>query len=329
MKIGLLHDSILPPKTYGGIERVVMLLARELKKKGHTIVILSRKESQITGYEHIGIKDFINYANHLPKDLDFLHSHQPLVAPPKVPYLITIHGNGKPGESFDSNTCFISRSHAENHNAKYFVYNGIDVDDYVFSNKKENYFSFLAKAAWRVKNLKTAIQLAHDLNTPLEVLGGTGKNSRFVHYNGLVGEDEKNKILPNSKALLYPTNWDEPFGLAVLEALACGTPVIVSSNGAMPELVNDSVGFVCHSYRDMVQAATKIPSLLPEKCREHVKINFSATKMASDYLRLYEKVISQGKLDQNPRSNFKKSSVTYLFKPTFANKILYQFKGKI
>lgn len=331
MKIALLHDSVLPPKTYGGIERVVMLLARELTTLGHQVVIVSRKGSVVTDYEHVELPEhFPDYIKKLPQDLDFLHSHQPLQKyTPQIPYLITIHGNGKPGEIFDSNSSFVSRSHATNHSAKYFVYNAIDVDSYAFSEKKENSFSFLAKASWRVKNLKTAIQLARDTKTQLEVLGGTGTDSQWVKYHGLVGESEKNQILPRTKALLYPTNWDEPFGLAVLEALACGTPVIASSNGAMPELITPEVGFICKTYSEMLQATDKISHILPETCRNHVRQQFSAARMATDYLKLYEKIQAQGKLDHEPRSNFKKSSVTYLFKPTLVNKMLYQVRGKI
>src|SRR5262245_41079090 len=96
MKIGLLHDSVLPPKHYGGIERIVMALAQELTRLQHQVVIFSRKGSQIKDYENRFLpEDYMSggLPKVLPSDLDFLHSHQPLGGKPPCPFVVTIHGN--------------------------------------------------------------------------------------------------------------------------------------------------------------------------------------------------------------------------------------------
>ncbi len=211
MKIALLHDSILPPKTYGGIERVVINLAYELKRLGHDVTVLTRRESDLPGLETAILPaDFETCAvdRWIPQGIDILHSHQPLKIKPTLPYLITIHGNGQKSERYWPNTSFVSESHARNHGAKYFVYNGIDPAHYPFSAEKDEYFVFLAKASWRVKNLRTAIALARDLQTTLHVMGGSGTDDEFVRYHGLVGEDEKLPLLKKAKALIYATNWE-------------------------------------------------------------------------------------------------------------------------
>ena len=332
MKIALLHDSVLPPKTYGGIERVVVNLAYELKKLGHVVTVLTRNESVLPGLETMVLPpDFERRVieTWLPPGFDILHSHQPLKIKPSMPYLITIHGNGQKGETYWPNTSFVSRSHARNHGAKYFVYNGIDLAHYPFSSDKENYFVFLAKASWRVKNLKTAISLAKDLRTPLHVMGGSGVDSEFVRYHGLVGEAEKLPLLMRAKALIYATNWEEPFGIALTEAMACGTPVIASSNGAMPEIVTAEAGFVCRSYQDMLTAGGQVARLNSRACRDAVEQRFSVATMAVGYLDLYRRILADGELDQAPHYAFDSSRLAYVFKATLWNRLQFALLGKI
>jgi glycosyltransferase involved in cell wall biosynthesis len=332
MKIALLHDSILPPKTYGGIERIVMALALEYTRLGHQVLIACRKGSQIRDYEMLELpSDYRARAadQWLPNGVDFLHSHQPLDQAPALPYLVTIHGNGHAGERYLPNTNFLSESHCRNHNGKYFVYNGVNPDQYPFQEQKQDYFVFLARTTWRVKNVRTAITWAQDLGAQLEIMGGSGVSRGRIRYHGLINEAEKLDLLKNAKALIYPTNWDEPCAAAPLEALACGTPVISSTNGCMPELVRPGTGFVCANYDELLAAGRNIDQASPQACRAAVEEFFSLKRMAKDYLVLIQKILTEGPLKQDPHFNFKSESVHLLYKPTLRNRLSVAFLGKV
>ncbi len=333
MKIALLHDSVLPPKTYGGIERIVVSLAREYRRRGHEVCVVCRKGSNLTDYETVELPagyQEMSPAKYLPADVEFLHSHQPLPIKPSIPFLVTIHGNGHADEKYWRNTNFLSESHAANHSAKYFVYNGVDPTRYPYVETKKDYFVFLARTTWRVKNLKTAIAWANDLGVRLEIMGGSGVSRGNIHYNGLVDDQQKSELLSNAKALIYPTNWDEPCAGAPLEALACGTPVISTRNGCMPELVRAGTGVVCSTYQDLLSAPAALKSVSSARaCRDSVETFFSLERMAHDYLALFDKVLQMGELDHTPHYAFNKSSVKFLYKPTVVNRLRFAVTGKI
>lgn len=347
MRIGLLHESNLPPRTYGGIERIVVALSRAFLKRGHEVTVLCKKGdarliADDTAASDSGLlkvfelpSDYLERApdSWLPKDLDFLHSHQPLKVAdgyrPTTPFLVTIHGNGNSEEKYWRNTAFLSESHARNHSAKYFVYNGVDPTRYTYQEKKSDYFVFLARTTWRVKNVKTAITWANDLGLRLEIMGGSGVSRGGIHYNGLVDETAKVRLLSGARALVYPTNWDEPCAGAPLEALACGTPVISTPNGCMPELVRPGTGVICADYDEMLGALDKLKSVSPAACRKSVEEFFSDDRMADDYLKLMTKIINEGDLDHEPRFNFAASSVNLLYKPTVLNRVRVALTGKI
>lgn len=344
MRIGLLHESVLPPRTYGGIERIMVALARAYRRRGHEVVVLckagSRAEAIAENADDVASgrlrvhelpPDFQSRQPEqwLPRDLDFLHSHQPLPIRPPIPFLVTIHGNGQPTERYWRNTNFLSQSHARNHNAKYFVYNGVDPARYTFRAEKEDYFVFLARTTWRVKNVKTAIAWADELGVRLEIMGGAGISRGRIRYAGLVDESTKVNLLAGAKALIYPTNWDEPCAGAPLEALACGTPVISTANGCMPELVRPGTGVVCRSYEELLDAPRALVQVQPEACRKAVETFFSDERMADDYLALMTKILKEGELEHEPRFNFDSSSVQLLYKPTMWNRLRLAVTGKV
>jgi glycosyltransferase involved in cell wall biosynthesis len=333
MRIALLHNTVLPPARYGGIERIVVSLVHQYRKLGHEVVLLCAKGSSMEGVETVVVPPDLALrpiTSWLPKGIDFLHSHEPLRERPPIPFLITIHGNGSPEERYFPNTNFLSESHARTHGAKIFVYNGVDTERFPFVEKKEDYVVFLARASWRIKNLKTCIDFARDLKVKLVVMGGEGRNSEYVEYRGMIGEAEgKLDILARARALLYPTNWDEPCAVAPLESLACGTPVIASTNGCMPELVRPGTGFTCSTYPEFLSAWSKIESISPSACRESVLNHFSLERMAKDYLALMERIMKHGDLDHSPEYSFKKESVKPLYKPTWINRIRHRVLGKI
>jgi glycosyltransferase involved in cell wall biosynthesis len=336
MHILLFHDSKLPPPHYGGIERIVVTLAEEYTRLGHKVSVLCRQGSKLVGSSVVelpaGWKGG-DIEKLIPSDVEFIHSHQPLEVEPSRPYLVTIHGNGHPNERYLANTNFLSQSHARNHSSNIFVFNGVDPQRYTFVSKKEDYFIFLARTTWRVKNLKTVIAWANDLKVKLKIIGGNGVSRGNIEYVGFVDDVVKNKILGGARALVYPTNWDEPCAGAPLESLACGTPVISTKNGCMPEMVNDGVtGVTCDTYKDLLEAKDKVAKANPKDCREAVEKYFSVGRMAKDYLALFERIIRDGKLvdEKNlPHYNFKKESVRFLYKPTLVNQARLFMTGKI
>ena len=332
LRIGLLHDSILPPKTYGGIERIVLALAAEYERLGHEATILCRKGSPLKNHRVRELPaDYkaLEPEKWLPADLDFLHSHQPLTIKPKLPFLVTIHGNGHPGERYFPNTNFLSESHCRNHGASFFVYNGVDPERYPFAGDKQDYFVFLARTTWRVKNVKTAIDWANDLGLRLEIMGGSGRSRGGVRFHGLVDDAEKFRLLAGARALIYPTNWDEPCAAAPLEALACGTPVISTANGCMPELVRPGTGVICETYEQLLRAADAVRTVDPAACRASVEEFFSVGRMARDYLALIDRILREGELPQAPKYCFDPKSVRLMYKPTWRNRLSLAALGKV
>ena len=332
MKIALVHDSVLPPRTYGGIERIVVALAYEYRRRGHDVTVICRQGSRLEDFETVHLPADYNEADPatwIPKDIEFLHSHQPLPVKPAIPFLVTIHGNGHSEERYWKNTNFLSESHCRNHNGKYFVYNGVDPDRYPFVEKKQDYFVFLARTTWRVKNVKTAIAWANDLGVKLVIMGGSGISRGGIEYRGLVDEPEKVELLSNARALIYPTNWDEPCAGAPLEALACGTPVISSANGCMPELVRPGTGVVCRSYAELLGAPKALEKVKTSDCRRAIEEFFSLRRMAEDYLSLMQRIVKSGELDHEPSYNFDPESVELLYKPTVANRLRATLFGKV
>jgi glycosyltransferase involved in cell wall biosynthesis len=195
--------------------------------------------------------------------------------------------------------------------------------------KKADYFVFLARTTWRVKNVKTAIAWANDLGVRLVIMGGSGISRGNIEYRGLVDEPEKVDLLSNARALIYPTNWDEPCAGAPLEALACGTPVISSANGCMPELVRPGTGVVCRSYAELLAAPRVLENVKTVDCRRAVEEFFSVRRMAEDYLSLMQRIVKQGELDHEPNYNFNPDSVELLYKPTITNRLRAALFGKV
>ena len=333
MKIALVYNERLPALKYGGVERVVVNLAKYYTLLGHQVFLLAGEGSELPDYES-GV--YMNHATptdivkQLPGDIEFVHLHQPERVKPSKPHLFSIHGNASPGESFFPNTNFVSKSHAYNHHAKYYVLQAVDISRFDYVEEKEDYYVFMAKAKWRVKNLKTSIDFARDLGVRLKVIGGIGKSDDQVEFMGMLGDHEHRlDILSSARALLYPTNWDEPCALAPLEAMACGTPVLGSANGCMPEIIKPGTGLITNRYEEFLSFHDRVSELVPAICREAAVTHFSAERQAKDYLSLINHVLNVGELDQSPGYYPHPESVEYLYKPTPINRLRKQLLGKI
>ena len=208
-----------------------------------------------------------------------------------------IGGNGKPGEKFLPNTVFVSRNQAIRHRSTHYIYNGIKLEYFTYNEKKENYFLFLSKVSWKVKDVDFAIRLAKMMEFKLIVAGGWRLSfRRNIKFVGEVDDKEKAELLAGARALIFPTNWQEPFGLVTIEALASGTPVITINKGAMPELITSDVGFRCNTFEEFKEAINRTDEISPRKCRERVEEKFTAEIMTEKYINAYEKIIQTGNL---------------------------------
>jgi glycosyltransferase involved in cell wall biosynthesis len=313
MKIVLHHPVLLPAKHYGGVERVVIWLARGLRDLGHTVSVVAREGSQLpSGVELIAVTSDQtglegNWRKRLPTSVDCVHFMAPVAQANamenlKFPYLLTIHGNGKPGEVFPINTCFLSRDHAVRHHRDWFVYNGLDPEEYQSTlwERREN-FLFLSKTSWPVKNLSGAMRLCSQADVGLDIAGGSGpwglrlralfdSQKRWI---GPVNDRQKRDVLSRSRGLVFPILWDEPFGLVMVEALLSGAPVYGSPRGSVPEIIDrPEFGRVIGSSEEWISALQTKALFDPEACRRMAIERFHFHRMTESYLELYRKVQS-------------------------------------
>jgi len=328
MHIALYHDALIPPGKYGGTERIVFWLAQALLTLGHEVTLVARPGSHVTWNSKAAhwidsTSNEADWESRLPASVDIIHLQATPHLPPKKPFIVTIHGNGQPGERFLPNTVFLSRKHAENHGAQVYVPNGINPDEYPCDPVRENYLVFLAKASWKVKNLAGAVELARAAELPLYVMGSREWPFRLqrrlpafggIRYLGMVDDEEKKTYLRKAKALLFPVRWHEPFGIAITEALASGCAVFGTPYGSLPEIVTPEVGYLSSNASELLRAL-KEASFTPANCRSRVLRGLTHLDMARSYVSLYEKVLRGETLNPTetaPCSQFQTSAQALL-----------------
>jgi glycosyltransferase involved in cell wall biosynthesis len=295
---------LLPPKDYGGTERIVWSLLKAQQAAGHEVRLLwgNAPELPKNATRFDATKAMREQIGSWP---DIVHFHQPFDGELDVPYLSTEHGNAEGPRTYGQNTVFLSACHAANHHADCFVYNGLDWSDYSQPNlgKAQNYFHFLGKAKWPIKNLAGAVAVAKKARAKLHVLGGSrfSLSSRGFYFHpdlhlrfyGMVGGERKNQLMRNSKGLIFPVRWHEPFGLNIIESLYLGTPVFATPYGAIPEIITRSdIGFLSTSYSQLADAVQNISNYDREACHHYVKNSFNHLTMAEAYQRCYNKVLA-------------------------------------
>jgi glycosyltransferase involved in cell wall biosynthesis len=297
MKILFEHNGVLPVKRYGGTERIIFWLMKELAKRGHEVSFIGDPRSDVKRYGIKLISRTTQDWRHLvPSDIDIVHMFSPTELKLDFPYLLTIEGNGQLEEAYPKNTVFVSKKHAQNHASSAYVYNGIDLDEYPYTGGKTKgwkNFLFLAKAKWKVKNLRHCMMACKMSKKHLHVAGGRILSfSRYIHSYGMVDHKRKMALLKRTDALLFPVRWHEPFGIAIIEAMALGLPVIGSPYGSLPELIKPNTGIICKDLGELVKAVSGDNNKFdPDEIRNYVEKNFSASKMADDYVVYYQKVI--------------------------------------
>lgn len=200
------------------------------------------------------------------------------------------------------------RQGGENLNWVATVYNGIDLSPYKFHEKTDDYFCWLGKFN-PDKGVREAIEAAVLSNSKIKLAGKIDEletedyvyyrdqvkpliDKNNVEYIGEIDDNGKNDFLGQSRALLNPIKWNEPFGLIMTEAMACGTPVISFTNGSAPELIVDGkTGFLVKDVTEMSERIKDISQIDREECRKHAEEKFSAKAMVDGYLKVYEKML--------------------------------------
>ena len=309
----------VPPSGYGGTERLVFWLAREQQRMGLQVSVIAHPDSAVAkllpGVRLIACDRHLDPTPMVPNDADVLHLHR---FPhdgraPDRPYLITEHGLRKSGAGFLPNTVFVSRAHARLHGSDVFVSNGVPVGEYTYSEHKSDAFLFMARMEWPRKNARTALDLAVDTGIPLHITGQRSpwlerrvwghwmlsprKARSLIRPSRYVDGADKAVLLSQAFALFHIVNWHEPFSLVAHEALASGTPVIASPNGALADFVVDGHnGALVRSYDEARDALRRLATLdapsrcaLAARCRDSAS---SARACAEGYVELYEDLVA-------------------------------------
>ena len=310
MKVLIVHHGVIPVHAYGGTERVIWDLGRQLASRGHTVRYLVPAGSRCDFGEVIALPPGGDWRSRVPADTDVVHLQFQPDGPVDRPHVVTEHGNPRVGVPLARNTVFVSANHAARHGSAAFVHNGLDWSAYgpVDFDRPRDAFHFLGKAAWRVKNVQGAIDIARDASVRLEVLGGTRLNlkrgfrftwSPRIRFHGMVGGADKFGLLNASRGLILPVLWHEPFGLAVTESLYFGCPVFATPYGALPELVPAACGVLSDS-RTVLAEAVRTRRFDARACHAHAVAHFSAEAMARGYLAMYERVLAGEALNPAP-----------------------------
>lgn len=338
-QVSPLFESV-PPKGYGGTERVVCHLVEALVGRGHDVTLFASGDSCTSARLVAAVpqsirpdmsklrQDWMAYhciqmgqVASMAKEFDVIHFHTdylhfPVARLLEKPHVTTMHGRldfpeltPLCREFSDMPMVSISDSQrAALHEAKWVatVHHGLPADSHPYSTEAGDYFVFIGRVSPE-KRVDRAIEIAKRCHTPLHIGAKVDKadepyfnecirpmlDDPLIRFLGEIGEAEKLKLLRNARALLFPIDWPEPFGLVMIEAFSCGTPVIAYSNGAVPEIIENGVnGFIVTSQDEAVLAAQRIASIDRKRCRDTFERRFTAVHMADNYLRVYERLLS-------------------------------------
>jgi glycosyltransferase involved in cell wall biosynthesis len=245
--------------------------------------------------------------------IDYLHF--PLVIRQHTPHVTTLHGRLNIPDLVPLYQTFptvpvVSISHAQRAPLPWLhwcgtVYHGLPPELYTFRQTPGTYLAFLGRVSPE-KGLEQAITIAQRVGMPLKIAAKVDRADQeyfdevirplldhpLVEYLGEMGEADKADLLGQAYALLFPINWPEPFGLVMIEAMACGTPVVAYRRGSVPEVLDDGVtGWIVEGLEEAVQAVRRVSTLRRTRCRQIFEEGFSAARMAHDYLQIYQQLL--------------------------------------
>lgn len=308
MHILIVNNTSIPVQKYGGTERVIWWLGKQLTKMGHEVSYLVAAGSYCDFANIYTLDHSIPFNKQIPPGVEVVHLNCTVNETPNIPYISTLHGNTNDQNPLDLNTVFVSKNHASRYGSDSFVHNGIDPADYGDPglNHARNYFHFLGDAAWRVKNVRGAIQIAQKAKIKLRIIGGKRFNFNQgirltfdprIQFDGMKGGIEKNEILKGSKGLIFPVLWNEPFGLSIVESMYFGCPAFGTPYGSLKEIIQPDVGFTSNSISELIEAIKHADQFDKKNCHEYVMAHFTSTQMAASYLTKYETVLNGQKLN--------------------------------
>jgi glycosyltransferase involved in cell wall biosynthesis len=325
-----------PPRKYGPWEQVASNIAEGLVERGVDVTLFATADSFTKGKleavcdrpygEHPSMDAKVCECLHIAHfmemaaEFDMLHNHYDFLPFTytrliNTPMVTTIHGFSSPKiipvfKKYNDRNFYVSISNSDrNPELDYIatVYNGVQVEDFTFNKNEGDYLLFFGRIH-QDKGASEAVQIAKQAKRKLIISGLIQDESYFqeqiapflddpdIEYVGNSGPEKRNQLLGGAYALLHPINFEEPFGLSVVEAMCCGTPVVAFNKGSMPELIIDGkTGFLVNNVSEAVEVLQGIKNIDRSFCRHWAENNFSRQKMIDGYLDVYEKVLNMNR----------------------------------
>jgi glycosyltransferase involved in cell wall biosynthesis len=321
-----------PPRHYGPWENIVSLLTEQLVSMGFEVTLFASGDSLTSGElawvcerpysEDPSIDPKVWECLHIAElfkrgdEFDLIHNHYDFLPLSysgftSTPIVTTIHGFSSPAilpvyKKYNDSTHYVAISEADKSaelNYIATINHGIDLNQFTYRQETGDYLLFLGRIH-PDKGVHDAIEVARKIDKRLVIAGIVQDEVYFkeqiepcidgskVEYIGSVGSEKRQEIMGGALAMLHLIHFDEPFGLSVVESMACGTPVIAYGLGSMPELIqNGSTGFIVDDVDAAVQAVDKINTLDRRACRDDVEKRFTCQRMAHDYVDVYHRIL--------------------------------------
>lgn len=334
-QVAPLYESV-PPRLYGGTERVVSWLTEELVRQGHDVTLFASGDS-LTNANLVPIcsralrldsKCVDSLAHHIQlvervlqvkEEFDIIHFHidylhYPLSRRENLQQVTTLHGRLDIPDLVSlyrefSEMPVVSISNAQRKPLSWInwhgtVHHGMPGDSFTPHLEEGKYLAFLGRISPE-KGLDRAIEIALRAEMPLKIAAKVDRadkeyfeyhikpmlNSELVEFIGEISDLEKNEFLGQASAFLFPINWSEPFGIVLIESLACGLPIVAYPLGSVPEIIEDKVsGFLVNNVDEAVHAIANISKIDRNECRRAFERRFTSKRMADDYVSIYQRI---------------------------------------